>query len=147
MVLVSVIKSLSFAFCHLVISGVRRSSLLWLEHVLLVILLASVSTPGSPTLSWVPVVRSLCAGKLSSCREGAQMSEAQVNLLPDSKSPKGPCPKISVASVPQVLSCVDWSLKDLGYKMVLSPESHGQSPLWSLTLLSNPKILGRVGHL
>jgi hypothetical protein len=30
---------------------------------------------------------------------------------------------------------VDWSLRDLGYKMVLSPESWGQSPLWRLTLL------------
>ena len=40
-----------FAFCHLVISGVRCSSCLWLELVMPVILLDSVSTPGSPTLS------------------------------------------------------------------------------------------------
>ena len=44
-------KILRFAFHHLVISGVRCSSCLWLELVPPVILLASVSTPGSPTLS------------------------------------------------------------------------------------------------
>jgi hypothetical protein len=42
---------------------------LWLELVPPVILLASVNTPGSLTLSYVPVVRSLSASKLSSCRE------------------------------------------------------------------------------
>ena len=31
--------------------------------------------------------------------------------------------------------------------MVLSPESQGQSPPWRLTLLSDPKILGVLGHL
>jgi hypothetical protein len=60
MVLVSVSNILIFAFCHLVISGVRCSNCLWLELVLSVILLASVNTPGSPVLSWVPVVRALC---------------------------------------------------------------------------------------
>ena len=42
---------------------------------------------------------------------------------------------------------MDWSLRDPGYKMVLSPESQGQSPLWRPTLLSDPKILGVLGHL
>ena len=51
MVLVSVSKILMFALCHLVISGVRTSSCLWLELVLPVILLASVSTPVSLNLS------------------------------------------------------------------------------------------------
>jgi hypothetical protein len=51
MVLVSVRKILTFAFHHLVISGVRCSSFLWLELVPPVILLASVSSRGSPTLS------------------------------------------------------------------------------------------------
>ena len=31
--------------------------------------------------------------------------------------------------------------------MVLSLESRGQSPLWRPTLLSDPKILGVLGHL
>ena len=31
--------------------------------------------------------------------------------------------------------------------MVLSPESQGQSSLWRPTLLSDPKILGVLGHL
>jgi hypothetical protein len=44
-------------------SAVSCSSCLWLELVPLVNLLASVSSPGSPTLSWVSVVRVLSAGK------------------------------------------------------------------------------------
>jgi hypothetical protein len=44
-------KILMFAFHHLVISGVRFYSYLWLELVPPLILLASLSTPGSPTLS------------------------------------------------------------------------------------------------
>ena len=51
LVLVPVSKILTFAFCHLVISGVSCSSCLWLDLVPPVILLASVSTPGSPALS------------------------------------------------------------------------------------------------
>ena len=41
----------TFAFRHLVTSGVRCSSCLWLELVPPVNLLTSVSTTGSPTLS------------------------------------------------------------------------------------------------
>jgi hypothetical protein len=61
-VLVSVGKILSFAFHHLVISGVRYSRCLWLELVSPVILLASVNTPGRPSLYWV---RALSLGKLT----------------------------------------------------------------------------------
>jgi hypothetical protein len=39
-----------------------------------VIILASISRPGRLALSLVSVVRVLSAGKLSSCREGAQIS-------------------------------------------------------------------------
>ena len=39
------------AFAHLVISGVRCSSYLWMELVFPVSLLASVITPGGPALS------------------------------------------------------------------------------------------------
>jgi hypothetical protein len=42
-------KILMFAFCHLVISGVRCSSCLWPELVPPVILLSSVSTHRIPT--------------------------------------------------------------------------------------------------
>jgi hypothetical protein len=87
------------------------------------------------------VVRALSSGKLSSCREGSQRSGAQIHLLAQDEGLKGPYPKSSVASVVQVLSCMDWSLRELGYKMALSPESRGQSPLWRLALLSDPKIL------
>jgi hypothetical protein len=50
-VLVSVSKILIFAFHHLVISGVICYSCLWLEIVPPVILLASVSRPGSLAVS------------------------------------------------------------------------------------------------
>jgi hypothetical protein len=46
-----------------------------------VILLASVSTPENPTLSGVPVVRALSAGKLSSFRADIQQSGALIHLL------------------------------------------------------------------
>jgi hypothetical protein len=73
-VLVSVRKSLKLAFHHLAISGVSYYSCLWLDLVPPVILLASVSRPGSLALSWVSVIRVLSAGKLSSYREGAQIA-------------------------------------------------------------------------
>jgi hypothetical protein len=63
-----------FAFCHLVFSGASCYSCLWLELVPLLILLASISRPGRLSLSLVSVVRVLSAGKLSFCREGAQIS-------------------------------------------------------------------------
>ena len=131
--MVFVSKILMFAFHHLVISGVRCFSCFWLELVPPVILLASVSTPGRPTLSCIPVVRALSAGKLSSCREGAQKSGSQIYLLSprvralpggqlsfsregvhrfkdqlcllaEDEGPKGPCPRTSVASVACVFS-------------------------------------------
>jgi hypothetical protein len=127
-----------FSFCHLVISGVRCSSCLWVELFPPVILLASVSIPGSPTPSWVPVVRVLSAGNLPSCKEGAQKSGAQIHILSprvralpggrlsfgeegaqgsgfqlcflaEDEGPKGPCPRSFVALVAHMLSCVDWS--------------------------------------
>jgi hypothetical protein len=134
-VLVSVSKIITFAFHHLVISGVRYSSCLWLELVPPVILLASVSTPESPTLSSIPVVKALSAGKLSSGREGEQKSGSQLCLLAEDEGPKGPCPRSSVASAVHALSCTDWSLRDPGYKMAISPESQGPSPPWRLILL------------
>jgi hypothetical protein len=91
--LVSVSKILKFAFHHMVISGARCSSFLWLELVPPVILLASVSTPGRPTLSWVSVVRALSAGKLFFCREGAQRPAAHLCLLAEDEGPKGPSPR------------------------------------------------------
>ena len=139
-------KIVLFSFCHLVISVVRCSSYLWLEFVPPVILLAFVSTPGSLTLSWVPVVRSLSAGKLSSFREGAQRPGAQIHLFAEDEGPKWPYPRSSVSSVPHVLSCMDWSLRDPGYKMALSPESRGHlktnMPLFLLYLrIDSYKIL------
>jgi hypothetical protein len=70
-----------FAFCHLVISGASCYSCLWLELVPQVIMLSSISRPGRLALSLVSVVRVLSAGKLSSCREGAQISGVRTCLL------------------------------------------------------------------
>ena len=79
---------LMFAFCHLVLSGVTSYSCLWLELILPVILLASVSRPGSLALFCVSVVRALSAGKLSSCLEGAQILGFQTYLLAEDEGPK-----------------------------------------------------------
>ena len=124
-----------FAFHHVIISGVRCSSCLWLELVPSVILLASVSTPGSPTLSWVPVVRALSSGKLSCGKGGTQRSGSQLCLLAEDESSKRTCLRSSVASGACVFSCVDWSLRNGGYKMAISPESRDQSLPWRPTLL------------
>ena len=99
--------------------------------------LTPVSTPGRLILSCVPVVRTLSAGKLSSCREGAQKSGAQIHLLipevralprgqfssgsegvqesgfqlcllAEDEGLKGPCPRSSVASAAHVLFCINW---------------------------------------
>ena len=72
--MVSVSKILMFAFRHLVISEASCYSCLWLELVPQVTLLASISRPGRLALSLVSVVRVFSVGKLSSCREGAQIS-------------------------------------------------------------------------
>jgi hypothetical protein len=37
--------------------------------------------------------------------------------------------------VAHMLSFVDWSIRDSGYNMALSPESQSVSPSWRLTLL------------
>jgi hypothetical protein len=66
-----------FAFGHLVISEASCYNCLWLELVPQVQgtpLLASISRPGKLAVSLVSVVRVFSAGKLSSCREGAQIS-------------------------------------------------------------------------
>jgi hypothetical protein len=88
MVLVSVSKTLMFAFHHLVISGVICYTCLWLELVPPVILLPFIIRPGSLDLSWVSVVIILSAGKLSSCREGAQISGIRTCLLAEDEGLK-----------------------------------------------------------
>ena len=82
------------------------------------------------------MVRVFSAGKISSYREGAQRSGFQLCLLAKDEGLKGLCPRSSVASVAHVLSCVDWSLRDLGYKMAISPESRGQSPPSHMLILN-----------
>ena len=80
MVLISVSRILTFAFCHLVNSDASCYSCLWLELVPQVTLLASISRPGRIALSLVSVVRVFSAGKLS-CMEGFQISGVRTCLL------------------------------------------------------------------
>jgi hypothetical protein len=82
-----------------------------------------------------PWVSALPRGHLSFGRKGAQNSEDQLCLLAKDEGQNGPCPRSSVVSVVCVLSCVVWSLRDSGYKMMISPESWGDSPPWRTTLL------------
>jgi hypothetical protein len=70
-----------YDFCHLVISEASCYSCLWLELVPQVTLLASISRPGRLALSLVSVVRVFSASKLSSCREGTQISSVRTCLL------------------------------------------------------------------
>jgi hypothetical protein len=64
------------------------------------------------------VVIALSTGKLFSGREYAQRSGSHLHLLTEDEGPKGPCPRSSVLSAAHTLSCVDWSLRDPGYKIV-----------------------------
>ena len=107
MVLASVSKILMFAFGHLVISGVSCYSCLWLELVPPVILLASISRPGRLDLFWVSVIRALSAGKLSSCREGTQISGFRTCLLAEDEGLKQGLSQKLLVSVVHTLTCVD----------------------------------------
>jgi hypothetical protein len=77
-----------FAFLHLVFSEVICYSCLWVDLVPHMILLASISRPGRLAVSRVSVGRVLSAGKLSSCREGAQISGVQTCLLAEDEGLK-----------------------------------------------------------
>jgi hypothetical protein len=72
---------LRLPFCHLVIFGASCFSCLSLELVPQVIMLASISRPGRLDLSLFSVGRVLSSGKISSCREGAQISGVRTCLL------------------------------------------------------------------
>jgi hypothetical protein len=63
------------------------------------------------------VVRALSTGNLSSGGESVPRSGSQLCLLAEHEDPKGPCPRSCVASASCMLSCADWSLRDLVYKM------------------------------
>jgi hypothetical protein len=116
--MVSVGRIITFAFCHLVISEVSCYSCLLLELVPQVIMLASIRRPGRIALSWVLVFRVLSVGKVSSCREGAQIfgvrkdswqklsSTHQMSYDPE-ESPVGTL-EMSAVSVPKVPRCWHW---------------------------------------
>ena len=113
-VLISISKVLTFAFDHLVISGISYS-FLWLEPVPSVILLASVCSARCPSLSWVSVVRVLSAGKV---HRGLAFRPASWLKM---KSWYRACPRRYVASTVCMLTCMDWSPRDPGHKMAPSP--------------------------
>ena len=106
--MISVSRILTFAFHHLVTSEASCYSCLWLELVPQVTLLASISRPGRLALSLVSVVRVFSAGKLSSCREGAQISGVQTCLLTE-----------VVIYSPEVLRSLGGSCADLGGLQIL----------------------------
>jgi len=62
------------------------------------------------------VVRALSAGKLSSCREGAQISGVQTCLLAEDEGPKQGLSQKLLASIVHTLTCTDYSRRDLGTK-------------------------------
>jgi hypothetical protein len=66
-------------------------------------MLASIRRPGRLALSLVSVVRVLSVGKLSSCREGAQISGVRTCLLAE-----------VVFHSPEVLRSCGGSCEDLG---------------------------------
>jgi hypothetical protein len=63
------------------------------------------------------VVRTLSAGKLSSCREGAQISVVQNCLLAEDDGPKPGLSQKLLASVVHTLTCAASSRQDPGTKM------------------------------
>jgi hypothetical protein len=75
-----------FTFRHLVISGVSCYSWLCLEIVFLVILLPSISRPLRQTLSSEFQCSENSAGKLSSYREGSQISCVWTSSWPKKKA-------------------------------------------------------------
>jgi hypothetical protein len=117
------------AFHHLVNSGVSCYSCLWLELVPLVILLFSISISGRLAPSWVSVVRALSAGRLSSFREGAQISGIQTCLLAEDEGLKQDLSEKLLASVVHTLTCADLSRWSLGTK--LSPADALAIPSWA----------------
>ena len=63
------------------------------------------------------MVRALSAGKLSSCREGAQISGIRTCLLAEDGGPKQGLSQKLLASVVHTLICRDYSQRDPGNKM------------------------------
>jgi hypothetical protein len=112
--LVSVSKILTFAFRHLVISGIRCSSCLWVELIPPVIFFYPLSAllviQLSPESQWSEHSLQACSPLLGK----GHRSRAQLILLAEDEDWKGPCLRSSVASVACALSFEDWSLKDQG---------------------------------
>jgi hypothetical protein len=113
-----------------------------------VTLLASISRPGRLVLSLVSVVRVFSAGKLSSCREGAQISGVRTCLLAEvvfhspevlgsrGESFVGPCGcwKTLLARHPVALVAFEFYLKiymvhsDSAFKLLPDPSHFSTHP-------------------
>ena len=92
------------------------------------ILLASTSRSGRLALSWVSVVGALSAGKLSSCREGAQISVVWTSLLAEDEGLKQSLSQKLLASVVHTLPCVVYDGSQRCYGNTL-PGGMDTSPL------------------
>jgi hypothetical protein len=80
------------------------------------------------------VVRALSAGRLSSFREGAQISGIQTSLLAEDECLKQDLSQKLLASVVHTLTCADKSAWSLGTKMsptdaLAIPSQAGRTPL------------------
>ena len=128
-----VLVSVTFAFCHLLISGVSCYSCLWLEIVPLMMLLASISRPGwlafSSEFQW-----SEYSQQASSPLTGKVHSYLVFGPPPGRRwRPKtGPFPEAvllwpvteAVVSVVHTLTCADYFLRSPGTKMApVEPEA------------------------
>jgi hypothetical protein len=128
--LVSVSKILNFTFRHLVISGVSC-------YLSLAGACSSCHSVNLCQHSWESNSLLSLSGQSTLCWQALLLHGRYREVW--SSAMKGPCPRIYVASAAQVLSCADWSLRDLGYKMAISPTSQGQCPPWRLILLGHRK--------
>jgi hypothetical protein len=80
------------------------------------------------------VVRAVSAGKLSSCREGAQISGVWISLLAEDEGLKQGLSQKLLASVVHTLTCSDLSQGDQGTKVAppgatAKPSQVGRTPL------------------
>jgi hypothetical protein len=122
---------LTFVLRHLVFSGVRCSSCLWLELVFPLILLASVSIMGvqlSPKSQWSEHSQKASSPLAGKVHRGLELKSTSWLLLKALRDPVQEALLLLQSACTAVLCSRDWSLRDLGYKMVLFPETQGQRP-------------------
>ena len=119
--MVSVSKNLTFAFHHLVISGVSCFSCLWLELVPPVILLPLSAILGvqlSPEFQWSEYSQQASPPLAGKVHRGLAFTPASWLKM---EARNRACPRRCVASAVFALTCADWSQRDLRHNMAPSP--------------------------